>query len=119
LTDVFLRDLNDDAAVFQELFENSMDSRYVKAYYQSLYDINMFTIWQNNGVYAALGKRLNIKCNQKILDVEEVMISELTTRKYINSRFSKFIEEDFKTEIADTVGEYTKRYMKYVKSQDD
>lgn len=119
LTDVFLRDLDENTAVFQDLFEHSMDSRYVKAYYQSLYDINMFTIWQNNGVYAALGKRLNMECNQKILDAEEVMINELTARKYINNRFAKLIESDLKTEIADTVGEYTGKYLEYVKNQDN
>jgi len=119
LTDVFLQDMSENAAVFQDLFENNMDLRYVKTYYESLYDINMFTIWQNNGVYAALGKRLDMECNQKVLHAEEVMIGELTSRKYINDKFSKLIESDLKTEIADTVGEYTRKYLEYVKNQGD
>lgn len=115
LQEVFLGNASVNMLAFQQLFDNGIDSRYVKTYYQSLYDINMFTIWQNNGVYAALGKELDLPCNQKILNVEEVMISDLTAKKYFDEKFASLINLELKKDIGDSVAEYTKRYLEYVK----
>jgi len=115
LQDVFLGNVSVNMMAFQELFDNGIDSRYVTTYYQSLYDINMFTIWQNNGVYAALGKELDLPCNQKILNVEEIMISDLSAEKYSNEKFNSLLGLELKKDIGDSVAEYTKRYLEYVK----
>lgn len=114
LQEVFLNPRGVTGAI-DDLFDSNMDSRYVKTYYQSLYDINLFTIWQNNGVYVALGKELNLPCNQKILNVQEVLISDLLSERYSDNKFSSVIGSLLKKSIGDSVAEYTARYLEYVK----
>lgn len=115
LSDVFLSsEKNQDAINDIFGFGSGLDARYTKTYYETLYEINTFTIWQNNGVYVALGQELDLPCNQKILDCEEVSISDLTSSAYAENRFSSILTPILKQSISDNVSDYTSRYLKNV-----
>lgn len=114
LTDIFLSHLNNNENALSQIFSAGLDSRYTKMYYEALYDINMFTIWQNNGVYAALGQELDLPCNQDILDCQEVTIDNLTSKNYSENKFSALISPDLKKNIGQSVADYTSRYLENV-----
>lgn len=114
LVDIFLSRLNNNENALSQIFSAGLDSRYTKMYYEALYDINMFTIWQNNGLYAALGQELDLPCNQKILDCQEVVIENLTSKKYLENKFSVLISPALKESIGQSVADYTSRYLENV-----
>lgn len=118
LNEVFLTRMDSTTNTLNQIFNVGFDSRYIKTYYQALYDINMFTIWQNNGVYEALGEELDLPCNQKILDCEEVIIDDLSPRKYLENKFSSILNPSLKESIGNKVAEYTSRYIADVEKKD-
>lgn len=119
LSEVFLAHGNNKSKInsLQELFNTNIDKRYISSYYGALYDINLFTIYQNNGVYEALAKELDLPCNQNILECKEVLLDSLSAKVYMENRFTSFITGDLKNEIGSTVAKYTQRYFDDTKNK--
>lgn len=111
LQEVFLSRLQENINTISDIFNAGLDSRYIKTYYEALYDINKFTIFQNNGVYEALGAELDMPCNQKILDGEEISIDDLSSQNYSDLKFTAAINPVLRQAIAEKVAEYTTRYV--------
>lgn len=118
IEDFFVSGFNNKKSKFAEVFSEGFDDRYLKTYYESLYEINQFTIFQNNGVYAALGEVLGIPCNQDILDGKEVKIDDLTAGAYASHKYTAALGDDLKQEIGKNVARYTERYITYVKKKE-
>jgi len=119
LKEVFLKRFNSKTNLFSEVFNEGVDSRYIKTFYEVLYEINEFTIWQNNGVYSALGQELDLPCNQDILDCKEVSIDNLSPETYSETRFASVLTPDLKSSIGHVVAEYTERYLNHVSKKND
>jgi len=114
LKEVFLKKINSKTNFFSEVFNEGIDSRYIKTFYEVLYEINEFTIWQNNGVYSAIGKELDLPCNQDILDCKEVSIDNLSPESYSEARFTAVLNPELKESIGHVVAEYTQGYFNHV-----
>jgi hypothetical protein len=118
LKDVFLFEKNVKKSL-TKIFDTGLDYRYIKMYYETLYDINMFTIVQNNGLYAALGEELNLPCNQDILDCKEVLIQSLTAKRYLENKFVSVLSPVLKDKIAQKIADSTSRYLENVDKKND
>lgn len=99
-------------AVFAKALDINFDSRYVNTFYASLYEINNFTIAQNNGVYAASGEELSLPLNQDIIDGKEVDLDLLSANRYTNTKFSSCLGNDLRVRIAQKVADSTDVFMK-------
>jgi hypothetical protein len=109
LTTVFLSKEREKTDRISDIITNGLDFRYVKTYYEALRDINDFTISQNNGLYEALGQELDLPCNQKILDGEEIELSTLSSQSYSELRFSQAITPNLRSAIGEQISKRVRK----------
>ena len=119
LKEVFLKKVSAKTNFFSEVFNDGIDSRYIKTFYQTLYDMNEFTIWQNNALYVALGRELDLPCNQDILDCKEISIDSLSPETYSETRFASVLTPDMKESIGLVVAQYTEGYLNHVSQKNN
>lgn len=119
LKEFFLSNLSEKVEAMMKIFSGGFDTRFVKTYFEVLNDINEFTIFQNNGVYAALAKELDLPCNQDILDGNEVLLDSLSSEVYADQRFNSALTLILKEEIAHSVSSYTEKYFEYVNKKNN